>query len=133
MVANLAGPAELRFHRASRLDGLVAGIDIDVAPAHHRAMRDVALQLHPVRKPDRQRAGLEARRSRHQPAPDRIAAFAVEHFARAQIALGDRGDVAAKAMRLPGRLAAQRRGENRDVQLEPDQMITLFYSPPTPP
>ena len=49
-------PANARFHCPPCLDGVVAGIDLDIAPAHHRAVRDVAPQLHPVRQPDRQRA-----------------------------------------------------------------------------
>src|SRR5216683_226910 len=95
---------ERRLHRPPRLDGLVISIDLDVAPPDHRAMRDVVLELHPVRKSNRQRAGFEARRCRHQLAPDRIAAFAVEHFAGAQIAFCHRRDVAAKIEGLPGRL-----------------------------
>jgi hypothetical protein len=55
--------------------------------------------------PDRQRAGFEARRRRHQFAPHGVAAFAVEHFAGSQVALGHRGYVAAEFLRLPGRLA----------------------------
>ena len=48
------------FHRLARLDGVVVCIDLDIAPAHHRAMGDVVLQLDAMGKPDRQRAGGEA-------------------------------------------------------------------------
>src|SRR5260370_33859002 len=96
---------EGRLHCPPRLDGLVFGIDLDVAPPDYRAMRDVVLEFHPVCESNRQRAGFEARRRRHQLAPDRVAAFAVEHFARAQVAFCHRGDVAAKTMGLSGRLA----------------------------
>src|ERR1035437_10419170 len=92
----LGYPAKLRLHRPPRLDRLITGIDLDIAPPHHRAMRDVVLQLHSVRQADRQRAGAKACRRRHQLAPNRIAAFAVVNFARAQIALCDGSDVAAE-------------------------------------
>src|SRR3984957_7010788 len=108
--------AEPGLHRAPRLDGLVAGIDLDLAPAHHRAMRDIGLQLDPVREPDRQRAGAKARRRRPQFAPHRIATLAIQHFACPQIALGDRDGVAAEALRLPGRLLAQRCRQHRNIQ-----------------
>ena len=58
---------------------------------------DVAQQRHLVRQADRQRALGEAALGRHQLAPHRVAALAVERLAGAQIALGDRHDVAAQA------------------------------------
>src|SRR5713226_1591035 len=54
-------------------------------------------------------AGRQARRRRHQFAPHRVAALAVERFARAQVAFGHRRDVAAETVGLPGRLVTQRR------------------------
>src|SRR4051812_13361942 len=85
-----------------------------------------------MREPDRQRAGLKARLGRHQFSPHRIAAFAVEHFACAQLALGHAGDVAAKTLWLARGLIAQCRGQNRYVQFQPDQMIRLVHGRITP-
>jgi len=68
-------------------------------------MSDVVPELDAMGEADRQRADLEAFRRRHQLAPHRVAAFAVEHLAGAQIAFGDGGDVAAEAEGLAGRLA----------------------------
>ena len=72
-------------------------------------MRDVVLQLHFMGEANRQRAGVEACGGRHQSAPYRIAALAVEHFARAKVAFCYGGDVSMKIESLPGRLATQRR------------------------
>ena len=69
-------------------------------------MGDIVLQLDPVREANRQRAGFEAGGCRHQFAPHRVAAFAVEHFPGAQVAFGDGCNIAAKTVRLAGRLAA---------------------------
>ncbi len=97
-------PAELRLHRTPRPDDVVIGVSLDVASAHHGAVGDVVLQPDPVCQPNRQRTGGEARRGGHQFAPHGIAALAVQHFAGAKGALGDRHGVAAKAVWL----AAQR-------------------------
>ena len=56
----------------------------------------------------------------------RIAAFAIEHFACAQIPLRHGGDIATKIMRLAGRLVAQRRRQDRDIQLEPIRYFSLY-------
>ena len=80
---------ERRLHRLPGLDRLVARVELDVAPAHDLAMGDVVLQLEAVGEADRQGAGLQARDRRHQLAPHRVAAFAVQQLAGAQIALGD--------------------------------------------
>ena len=45
-------------------------------------------------------------------APHRVAAFAVQRLASAEVALGDRDNIAAPVLRLPGRLAAQGRGQH---------------------
>src|ERR1700680_415345 len=39
-------PAKHRFHRPPRLDRFVVSVDLDIAPAHHRAMGDIVLQFH---------------------------------------------------------------------------------------
>src|SRR6185295_8641037 len=70
--ARLSRAAESGFHRLSRPDGVVVFVDLDIAPAHHRAMRDVALQLDAMGYPDRQGASGEAFGSRHQLAPHRV-------------------------------------------------------------
>ena len=71
-------------------------------------MRDIVLEPDPVGEADRQRAGRKTLGRRHQLAPDSAAALAIQHLAGAQIAFGDRRDVAAEIMRLPGWLLAQR-------------------------
>src|SRR6185503_7766712 len=71
--AALARAAERRLHRLARPDGIVVFVDLDIAPAHHRAMGDVALQLDAMGKSDRQRAGRETFSCRHQLAPYRVA------------------------------------------------------------
>ena len=63
VAALTARRGERRFHRLARLDGVVVGVDLDIAPAHHRAVGDVVLQLDAMGKPDRQRAGGEAFRA----------------------------------------------------------------------
>jgi hypothetical protein len=72
-------------------------------------MGDVVLQLHTMGEANRQRAGLQAGGGRHQLPPHRVAAFAVEHLAGAQVLFRNGSNVAAKTMRLAGRLLAQRR------------------------
>ncbi len=57
------------------------------------AGRDRAPQLDVVREPDRQAVRGERCRRRHQAAPDRLAALAVEDLAGGEIALGGRHDV----------------------------------------
>ena len=59
-VDTLARRRKRRFHRTANLDRLVAGVDLDIAPAQHGAVGDVGLQLHLVRQADRQRARLQA-------------------------------------------------------------------------
>ena len=55
--------SERFLHRLARLDGVVVFVDLDIAPAHHRTMGDVVLQLDAMGKPDRQRAGRETFRA----------------------------------------------------------------------
>ncbi len=71
-----------------------------------RRARRLVFSFSAMGEADRQRAAAQARSRRHQLAPHRVAAFAVQHLAGAQVALGHRGDVAAKAGGLAGRLAA---------------------------
>src|SRR5205823_4896686 len=80
----------------------------NIRPAHRLACCDIAHQLDAMRQPDRHRAFREAARRRHELAPDRVAAFAVEALAGLQCALRDRDDIAVEAAALTGRLAAQR-------------------------
>src|SRR5581483_1808891 len=49
----MSGLRKLLLHRLARLDGVVTLVELDVGPRHHRAMRDVVLQLHAMRKSDR--------------------------------------------------------------------------------
>ena len=84
--------------------------------ATRRSQRDA------VREADRQAVLGERGRRRHQAAPDRLAALAVEHLADREIALGGRDHVGAEALRAAGGLAAQRRRGDADAELEPDQM-----------
>jgi DNA replication protein DnaC len=100
--------AERRLHLLACLDGVAVGVDLDVAPAHHRAVGYVALQLDPVGESDRKRAGRKTRGCRHQFSPHRVAAFTIEHLARTQITFCHRCNVAAKTIRLASRLVAQR-------------------------
>lgn len=55
--AALARGGERHFHRPARLDGVAVFVDLDIAPAHYRAMGNVVLQLDAMGKADRQRAG----------------------------------------------------------------------------
>src|ERR1700733_11947679 len=119
--------AKSLFPRAACPDRPILRVVRDVVPAHHRAMGDVVLQLQAMRKPDRQGPGRKACRCRHQLAPHRIAAFAIQHFAGTQVPFGDGGYVATESVRLPGRLLTQRRRQDRNVQFEPDQVIRLVH------
>jgi hypothetical protein len=92
---------------------LTASLLASNSTSRQRTMRDVALQF------DAMRERSETCGGRHQIAPHGIAAFAVEHFARAQVTLGDRSDIAAESVRLAGWLVAQRRRQDRDVQPSP--------------
>ncbi len=56
----LSRSAEFPLHRPPRPDCLVVRVELDIVPAHHRAMGDVGLQFHAMRQPDRQRAGGQA-------------------------------------------------------------------------
>src|SRR5690348_5356079 len=87
----------------------VAVGDVHIGPTHRIARRDVADQLYAVREADRQRVLGEAAFGRDEFAPDRIPAFSVEHLAGAQRTLCDSRDIAAPAIGLASRLAAQRR------------------------
>src|SRR5713226_8927273 len=55
--ASARRPAKHGFHRPPRLDRFVVSVDLDIAPAHHRAMGDIVLQFHAMREADRQCAG----------------------------------------------------------------------------
>ena len=62
--ARLTLLGESRLHGFSYPDRLVVCVEFDIAPAHDLAMADVVLQLQAMCEPDRQGAGLEARRRR---------------------------------------------------------------------
>jgi hypothetical protein len=81
------------------------------------AFRDVALEPHIMREPERQEAFGERALRRHLLAPDAEPALAVEHLAAPKRALGGRGDVGAKAGGRTGRLLAQRGARHRHAEL----------------
>ena len=61
-------------------------------------------------------------RRRHELAPDAIAALPVQHFAGPEIAFRGGDDIAGPALRMAGRLAAQRRRRHRHAEFQPDQV-----------
>ena len=99
----------------------------DIRPTHDLPGGDIVQQRNLMRETDRQRALGQAALCRHELAPDRVAAFAVERLPGAQLALGDRHDITAKISRLPGRLAAQCRRQHRHAEFQPDQMVGLVH------
>ena len=114
-------------HLPADAHGKGALVQRDVLLADDRARRHLAAELHAVREADRQGALGVAAGGRHELAVDRVAAFAVEGLADLERALGDRHGVAAPGLGGAGRLAAQRRVEDRDRELEPDQVEGLVH------
>ena len=98
-------------------------VDHDIAPADDLALGDCACCHDTACKTDGQRPDGEAFTRRHEPAPHLVAALTIEHLARTDVGLGNGDDVGHEALRCASGLAAQRRRENRDIELEPDQMI----------
>src|SRR5262249_55574703 len=69
----------------------------------------------------------EATLCRDKLAPDRVAAFAVEHLPGVQVAFGDGDGIAAPFSRLADRFAAQRRRQYRHAKFEADQVVGLVH------
>src|SRR5215470_13948311 len=121
----MASGSERGFHRGAKRDGSIRGVENDIVAAHDLVRADATLELDAVCKAQRQRAMLERALRRHEPAVDRVAAFAVERLARCEVALRGRDDVAVPRDRRPGGLAAQSGRRNADAELEPDRVIRL--------
>src|SRR5262249_60223907 len=63
-------PAERRLHLAPHLHGKIVFVIVYVAPTQALALREVALEPDPMRKPQRQQALPEVARGRNLLAPD---------------------------------------------------------------
>src|SRR6516162_704669 len=119
-------PPKALLHGVARFDRRAVG-DRHISPAHDLTGGNVALQRHVMGQADRQRALGKAALGWDQFAPNRVAAFAVERLAGPKAPLGDGDDIAAPALRLTGRLAAQRRRQYRNTKLQPYQMVGLVH------
>ena len=106
--APLPGARTVRgaFHLAPELDRLIALVGYHVVPAHRHSRFHRAPQLEVMRETDGQAPQAQTVGGRHQLAPDGEAAFAVQHLAFLQVALGGGDDVAAKSRRRAGRLVS---------------------------
>src|SRR5262249_51634533 len=69
------------LHLPAHAHGVLIAVERDIGVSQNLAGGDIAGQFHMMRKPDRQRAEREALRRWNELGIDRVAAFAVEHFA----------------------------------------------------
>src|ERR1700754_4233046 len=104
----LRGLAERTLlHLATQRDNIEIAFELDILEANDGVLGDRALEPDVMREPDRQAADRKALRCRDRIGPDRVAAFAVEHLAGLEVALGGRHGVAAEFLRRTRRLAAK--------------------------
>ena len=110
------------FHCPPITIGVVCRRLCERRPRSGLARRHVTHQRHATGQARSEHRHSQAIPGRQQLAPDTGAAFAVQYFARPQVTLGGRHDVPAESGRRAGRLAAQGRRQNRDVQLQTDEV-----------